>query len=114
MVVYVVKVLISAAVIVVVSELAKSNPRAGAVLLALPLTTLLAFVAAQHAGTEMAQLTALSKDALVLVPLTLLFYVPFAVPTMARLGFWVAFPSGLFLAALAIVGWLWRSGAFAR
>lgn len=97
--------LVVAVIVVAVAELALRHPRLGALLLSLPLTSILAFTLASRT-TDPLQLQAMARDTLVLVPLGLPFFVPLAL--QQRLG-WsvpVALVVGLVLAGLTTGAWL--------
>lgn len=70
---------ISAALVVAISELAKRSVWLAALLAALPLTSLLAFIWLHHEGASVQQISALSKDIfwLVLPSLALFLLLPF-------------------------------------
>jgi len=97
---------ISAAIIVAVSEIAGRYPRLGALLLSLPIVSILAFVMFWSEEQEMAPLASLARETLVLVPLGLVFFVPFAVSDRTGLSFWPTFLIGVVLASLRIGLWL--------
>jgi hypothetical protein len=89
------KTLISAAVIVAVAEVAGRFPRVGALLLTLPVVSILAFV----------MLWAKEGDMTAIVPLGLPFFVPFAVANRTGLSFWPSFALGIALAGIGIGLW---------
>ena len=81
---YVLKVALTAAVIVAVSEIAKRHTALAALLAALPLTSLLAFVWFHLEGASAVQVAALSRGIFWLVLPSLLFFVLF--PTLLERG----------------------------
>jgi predicted permease len=87
---YVLKVALTAAVIVAVSEIAKRHTALAALLAALPLTSLLAFVWFHLEGASAVQVAALSRGIFWLVLPSLVFFVLF--PTLLERGvsFWWA------------------------
>ena len=101
----IVKTLISAAVIVAVSEIAGRYPRVGGLVLTLPVVSIIAFVMTWTKQGEMGTITHLARETLVLVPLGLPFFVPFAVANRTGLSFWPSFGLGLVLASLTIGSW---------
>ena len=101
----IVKTLISAAVIVAVSEIAGRYPRVGGLVLTLPVVSMIAFVMTWTKQGEMGTITTLARETLVLVPLGLPFFVPFAVANRTGLSFWPSFALGLVLASLTIGAW---------
>ena len=98
---------ISAAVIVAVSELANRYQRVGALLLTLPLVSILAFLMAWTRHHDLPALSGLARETLVLVPLGLPFFVPLAFAGRLGLGFWAAMLTGLLLASATIGLWFW-------
>jgi hypothetical protein len=101
------RVLIAATTIVIVAELSKRFPRYGALLLSLPIVSILAFTLSWFQHHDLPAISKLARETLILVPLTLPFFVPFAFAERWGIGFWTAFVSGLLLASAATVIWLW-------
>ena len=101
----IVKTLISAAIIVAVSEVAGRYPRVGGLVLTLPVVSIIAFVMTWTKQGEMGTITTLARETLVLVPLGLPFFLPFAVANRTGLSFWPSFALGLVLASLTIGAW---------
>lgn len=99
------KAIVSAAVIVAVAEVAGRSPRWGALLLTLPLVSILAFIMTWTKAGEMATITQLARETLVLVPLGLPFFVPFALANRTGLSFWPSFAAGVVLASFTIGLW---------
>jgi hypothetical protein len=99
------KTLISAAVIVAVAEVAGRFPRVGALLLTLPVVSILAFVMLWAKEGDMTAIVRLARETLVLVPLGLPFFVPFAVANRTGLSFWPSFALGIALAGIGIGLW---------
>ena len=106
MIAYIVRVFVSAIMIATVSEVARRSPRLGAVLLTLPIISILAFGATWFRDHDLKALSQMAKETLVLVPLGLPFFVPLAFADRLGLGFWPAILIGLVLATLLIVVWL--------
>lgn len=96
---YLVKVLISATVIVAVSELAKRNTLWAALLASLPLTSLLAFVWLHVEGAGAQRVAELADGILWMVLPSLLLFVLLPLLLRAGIGFWLAL--GLSSAATA-------------
>lgn len=97
---------ISVAVIVTVSEISRRSPRLGALLLSLPLVSILAFSMSWVHQHDLKSLSRMAREILVLVPLTLPFFVPLAFAERLGLGFWSAMMAGLVLAVVAIGAWM--------
>jgi hypothetical protein len=96
---------IAAAVIVAVSELSQRTPRVGALLLTLPLVSILAFVMSWQQHHDLPAISRLAQETLILVPLGLPFFMPLAFAERLGLGFWSAGRLGVILAAATIGIW---------
>src|SRR5215213_11680581 len=98
---------IAGAVVVTASELAKRSPRIGAVVLTLPLVSIVAFTVAWYRDRDLASVSRLARETLVLVPLGLPFFLPLAFAQRLGLQFWTAFALGLVFATVTISLLLW-------
>jgi accessory gene regulator protein AgrB len=110
---YVVKLLVSALIIVVVSELAKRNSGLAALIAALPLTSLLAFVWMRLEGSGNTAIADLSGQIFWLVIPSLLMFVALAFLLRQGTGFWLGLgaSAGLTIAAyLALLPFLRKMG----
>lgn len=96
---------IAAAVIVAVSELSQRSTRLGALLLTLPLVSILAFIMSWQQHHDLPAISRLARETLILVPLRLPFFVPLALAERLGLGFWSAAGIGMILAAATIGMW---------
>lgn len=101
---FLVKVLISALVIALASELAKRDSFWGALLVAMPLTSILAIGWLYAETRDNLLVTRFARDIFLLVPGSLLFFLPFLLETKTRLGFLPNLLIGLVLLALAVWG----------
>ena len=101
------KAAIAAAIIVAVSEIADRFPRIGALLLTLPVVSILAFIFTWTRHEDLTTISRLARETLVLVPLGLPFFLPLAFAGRLGLSFWPAFASGVALASLTIGLWFW-------
>jgi hypothetical protein len=99
------KAAISAVVIVAVAEVAGRFPRLGALLLTLPFVSILAFVVLWTKERDMTVIAQLARETLILVPLGLPFFIPFAVANRTGLPFWPSFALGILLATITIGLW---------
>lgn len=113
MIYYALKVVVSAMLIVAISEIAKRSTGFAALLASLPLTSLLAFVWLHVEASPTSQIAALSEQIFWLVLPSLVLFL--ALPVLLRhgLGFWLSL--GLSVAAtagcyLALVPLLRRMG----
>lgn len=100
-----VKAAISATVIVTVAELSQRFPRLGALLLTLPIVSVLAFVMSWTQSHDLPAVSRLAKETLILVPLGLPLFVPLAFADRWGLGFWSALALGIALACSTIGFW---------
>src|SRR3954465_6531481 len=101
-----VRVAIAAVTIVAVAELSKRFPRYGALLLSLPIVTILAFVMSWYQHHDLPAISKLAKETVVLVLLGLPFFVPLIFSNQLGLSFWVSMVLGVTLASLTIGTWL--------
>ncbi|HWL07437.1 MAG TPA: hypothetical protein VNQ76_03465 [Planctomicrobium sp.] len=100
------RVVVPVLIILAVSEISRRMPRAGALLLSLPLVSILAFGAAWYRDHDLKSLSAMARETLILVPLGLPFFIPLAFAERFGLGFWSAMGIGLCLAGVTIGVWL--------
>jgi hypothetical protein len=101
------RVAIAAVTIVAVSEVAERLPRLGALLLSLPVISIIAFVMTWTEHRDLPTISRLAKETLILVPLGLPFFVPLALAARWGIGFWPALALGIVLASLTIAAWFW-------
>jgi hypothetical protein len=101
---FLVKVVVSALVIALASELAKRDSFWGALLVALPLTSILAISWLYAETRDNLLVTRFARDIFLLVPGSLLFFLPFLLETKTRLGFLPNLIAGLVLLAFAVWG----------
>lgn len=102
---------IAAAIIVTVSELSSRHPRIGALLLSLPMISIVALAMAWTQHRDLESVSKLCRETLVLVPLGLPFFLPLAFAARFGLGFWTAFGLGVVLASGCIGAWFWFRSA---
>src|SRR5688500_19038655 len=98
---------IAGLIVVGVSLLAKGSPRLGAFLLTLPIVSIVAFAAAWQKDRDIAALSRMARETLVLVPLGLPFFLPLAFAQRLGLGFIASMFWGLAIAGVTIGLWLW-------
>ncbi len=99
------KAVIAAAVIVAVSEISRRSSRWGALLLTLPIISILAFVMSWQQHHDLPAISRLAKETLVLVPLGLPFFLPLAFANRLGWSFWPTMFAGLALASGTIGLW---------
>lgn len=100
---FIAKVLISAVIIGVATEVAKRHPFWGAVIIALPLTSILAMSWLYAETRDNLLLTQFAKDIFVIVPVSLVFFLPFLLEKKTSLGFVANMALGLVLLAVAVL-----------
>src|SRR4051812_35797585 len=98
----IVRVGVAASIIVVVGELSKRQPRAGALLLSLPIISILATLMSWFQYHDLPANTKLARGTLILVPPGLPFFVPLAFASRMGLSFWSSFFAGIALATVTI------------
>ncbi len=96
---------IAGLVVAGVSELADRHPRLGALLLTLPIVSIVAFVAVWQKEQDLSTISRLARETLVLLPLGLPFFIPLAFSQRLGLTFWPAFAAGIILASVTIGAW---------
>jgi hypothetical protein len=103
---YVLKVMISAVMIVAISEIAKRSPGFAALVAALPLTSLLAFVWLHMEGSSPRQIADLSSQIFWLVLPSLLLFL--LLPCLIKLGwgFWASLGTSMAATALGYLAML--------
>lgn len=106
---FIFRVLESAIVIAAIPELSRRWPRIGALLLTLPLTSILAFLFIWQSNGDLKSLSLMARETLVLVPLALPFFVPLAFAERMRMGFWSALFLGVIAATATVAAWYWIS-----
>ena len=98
------KLLVTALAIALATEVAKRDSFWGALLVALPLASILAVSWLYVETRDNALVTRFARDILLLVPVSLLFFVPFLLESKTRFGFVPNMLFGLALMALAVWG----------
>ena len=100
---FVAKIVLSALVIALATEVAKRDSFWGALIVALPLTSLLtmSFLYAENRDNEL--VTRFARDILLLVPVSLVFFLPFVFESRTRFGFVPNLAIGIVLLALGVL-----------
>ena len=102
----IVRVAVVAVIVVAVAEISKRSPRLGAVLLSLPIMSILAFQFSWLQHHDLPSVSRMARDTLILVPLSLPFFIPFALAGRMGWSFWGCFSAGIALATVAIIAWI--------
>jgi hypothetical protein len=101
---------VAGAIVVLVSHIAERSPKLGALLLTLPVVSIVAFGFTWVEHHEIGTVARLARETLILVPLGLPFFVPLAMAERWGLSFWPAFVLGLLAASVCIGAWFWLTG----
>ncbi len=94
-------------IVVAVSEVARRFPRVADVILAVPLVVFAVYAVMYVRTPDLAPISRMARQMLVLVPLSLTFFVPLAFADRLHLAFWPAFAIGLALVTVAVSTYLW-------
>ena len=94
-------------VVVAVSEVARRSPRVAEVILAVPLVVFAVYAVMYLRAPDLAPISKMARQMLVLVPLSLPFFVPLAFADRFHLTFWPAFAVGLALVTATVSSYLW-------
>ena len=101
---YAIKIVITCAIIVAVTEISKRSTLLGALLASLPVTSLMAFIWLYWDTGDARRIADLSTDILWLVLASLPFFVAFPVLVRAGVEFWPSLGLALLLAAVGYAG----------
>jgi hypothetical protein len=99
--VIVLKIALSVAVLLAAVELAKRDTFLGALVIVLPLTSMLAIVLLYNDTGDAARVSRYAREIFYLVPVSLLFFLPFLFEPRTHLPFWGNFAAGIVLMAAA-------------
>jgi hypothetical protein len=104
---FVVNGIIAGFVVVAVGEIARRYPRVADVILAVPLVVFAVYAVMYLRSPDLAPITRMARQMLILVPLGLTFFVPLAFAERFHLTFWPAFAIGLALVTASVSTYLW-------
>ena len=93
--------------VVAVSEIARRYPRVADVILSVPVIVFAVYAVTYARDGQLAPLSRMARQMLVLIPLSLPFFLPIAFASRLNLAFWPAFSLGLALVTLTVGGYLW-------
>lgn len=99
-----VKILISVAILLAAAEAAKRSPFWGALIVALPLTSMLSMLWLYWDTRDAARVSDFARDIFLLVPPSLLFFLPFLFEPRSHWPFWLNFVVGAVLTTGAMLG----------
>jgi hypothetical protein len=107
-----IKVLITAILVVAISEIGKRSSAFGAVIASLPLTSLLAFVWIYGETGDTAKIAALSQSIFWYVLPSLVLFVALPVLLNNGIGFWISLAVSCGLTFAAYLAMIWVLGRF--
>jgi hypothetical protein len=107
-----VKALLSGVIVVLASEIAKRSPSLGALILSLPLVSILAFIWLWRDTSDKEQIAALSQSTFWLVLPTLPMFLVLPVLLRNGAGFWTALGAASLLTLALYVLTVWMLGRF--
>lgn len=93
------KIFLSLAIILAAAEAAKRSAFWGALIVALPLTSMLAMLWLYWDTRDAAKVSAFARDIFYLIPPSLVFFLPFLAEPRTHWPFWLNFALGLALTA---------------
>ncbi len=96
-------------IVVAVSEIARRYPRVADVILAVPLVVFAVYAVMYLRTPDLAPISRMARQMLVLVPLSLTFFVPLAFADRLHLTFWPAFGIGLAIVIMSVSTYLWMT-----
>lgn len=96
---FVVKILLSVALLLAAAEIAKRSTFFGALIIALPLTSMLAMLWLYWDTRDSDKVAVFARDIFFLVPPSLLFFLPFLLQPKSHWPFWLNFGAGFALMA---------------
>ena|SRR6266545_929950 len=99
--------IIAGLTVVVVTVVAQRSPRVGALVLTLPIVSIITFISLWQRQHDLPTVARLSRETLILVPLGLPFFIPLAFAQRLGLGFWAAFAAGIVVASICVGLWMW-------
>ena len=98
--------LLAGFIVVAVGEVARRYPRVADVILAVPLVVFAVYAVMYSQTPDLAPISRMARQMLVLVPLSLPFFVPLAFADRLHLAFWPAFAIGLALVTVSVSTYL--------
>jgi hypothetical protein len=99
---YLVKILLSAVLIATAAEVAKRDVALGALIIALPLLSMLTMGWLWWDTHDEGKIAGFAREILLLVPVSLVFFLPFVFAPRTQFGFYANFLLGLALLAAAV------------
>ncbi len=106
------KALLSGVIIAVVSEIAKRSPSLGALILSLPLVSILAFIWLWRDTTDTERIAALSQSTFWLVLPTLPMFLVLPALLRSGAGFWTALGLACLLTIMLYAAMAWALGRY--
>ena len=103
------KALLSGAIIAIASEVARRSSLLGAVIVSLPLTSILAAIWLYRDTSDVEEVAALSWSILWVVVPSLLFFVVLPVALRGGVGFWPSLALACAVTAIGYAVWVWAA-----
>jgi len=109
MILYLIKLGISLAVILASAEAAKRSPTLGAIIVALPMVSMLSMTWLYWDTKDALKVSAYAREIAYLGPLTIIFFLPFLFEQRTHWPYWLNFSLGFVALALVFGAWgYWR------
>ncbi len=99
---YLIKLTLTLAVILASAEAAKRSPTLGAVIIALPMVSILSMTWLYWDTRDSAKVSAFAREIFYLVPVSLLFFLPFLFEPRTQWPYWLNLGLGLFALGLGL------------
>lgn len=104
---FLLRIIISALIIAAVSQIAGKMPKIGALILSLPIVTIIAIIFTYLKDENLNSIAILSREMFILVPIGLILFIPLAFSDQWNLNFWSALIVGIIGTSLALGLWMW-------
>ena len=101
------KAVVSGLVVAIASEVSRQSSVLAAVLISLPLTSILSAIWLYRDTHDTAEVASLSWSILWLIIPSLVFFVVLPIALKNGIGFWTALPLACAATGVAYVGWIW-------
>lgn len=95
--------------VIAVAEVSRRFPRVGSLVLTLPIVIPAVFVLMYLRTRDLAPISRMAREILLLIPLGLPFFVPLALAPRFGWSFWPSFAAGLLLVTATIALYLWMT-----
>ena len=103
------KAVVSGLVVAIASEVSRRSSVVAAVLISLPLTSILAAIWLYRDTRDTDEVASLSWSILLVIPPSLVFFVVLPLALRGGVGFWSALPLACLATGVAYAGWIWAA-----